>query len=438
MAANTLIEGGTVLAGEAWIPEGHVVAQDGDIVAVGPGSAPVRADTVIDASDTLVIPGLVNAHSHLYMSLGRGLGHDRPLRDWLAVQMPLTAAFEPEDYRLAAQLGALENLWAGVTSVAESFYSAQYDDGVDQIAMAALVESGIRGGFFRNSNDLPLRGWAESLTDMTRRTAELQAAARGSLIEVGAGPVTPIAASMDYWCAAAEQLADGVRMHLHTSETDEYDAATQALHGRTNLQLLAEIGMLTPLTMLVHCVHASDDDLRQIAASGAHIVLNPVSNMFLASGVAPVTGMLAHGCSLSLGSDAASCSGGQDVLEGIKMAVLLQRVTQRDASAISTRDVIRMATEGGAAAIGLPGRVGRIAVGHAADITLLPTDNPRMAPMHDPEAALAFFSRTADVDTVLVDGEILLRHGRATRLDEEELVAKAHERGMALVRKADL
>ncbi|WP_157156331.1 MULTISPECIES: amidohydrolase [unclassified Diaminobutyricimonas] len=429
------IEGGCVITGDEdrpWIDDGHILVRDGVIVSVGAGAAPSKADERIDAGGMLVSPGFVNGHTHLSMTLGRTLGVDESLLGWLAVQQPITAALEPEDVRLAVQLGALENLKAGNTTVCEVFSSTRFADGVDAIAAEAIDEFGLRSVFFRCSNDLPFGG-SETLDEIERRTRDLiNAWANSSRIQIGVGPKIPWAASRDYWHQTREFVAAGTPAHLHTSETPEYNDLVRAKTGMSNVELLADVGVLGPAVMLNHCVHLSDRDIGLISDHGSPVIHDPVSNMFLASGVAPIVALRDANVVLGLACDGAACNNTQDMFEVMKAASLLQKAVTRDPKALTAQDVFTMATSGGAAAAGLGKVTGRLAPGYAADVVLIDTDAPHLTPIHDPLAALVYSARAADVHTVLVDGKVVLANRTVPGFDEGALLARARERGAEL------
>jgi 5-methylthioadenosine/S-adenosylhomocysteine deaminase len=350
---TTAIEGGWVITGnrdEPWIEGGHVRVVDGLIESVGRGRAPGKADRTIGASGMMVSPGFVNGHTHLCMSLGRSLGTDASLLEWLlGAQLPLMATFEPEDYELAVMLGALENLKAGNTTTCEVFFSNRLGDGADELAAAALDKMGLRSVLFRCSNDLPFApGFVEGLDDIDRRSrALLNTWARSDRTGIGVGPLVPWSATRDYWDHTRELVADGVRAHLHTAETPEYNDLVREQTGLSNVGLLAEVGVLGPATMLNHCIHLSDDDIALIAEHGSPVVHDPTSNMILASGVAPVLALRAAGVTVGLACDGPACNNTQDMFEVMKNASLLQKVHTRNPRALTALDVFTMATTGG-------------------------------------------------------------------------------------------
>jgi len=434
--ARTLIRGGTLLtADEARlvVHDGYVLIADDTIVEVGTGAPPSDgADEVLDASGMLVTPGFVNAHTHLCMILGRNLGTDRSLLHWLSeAQVPLMGAFESEDYEISMQLGAIENLRAGNTTICEVFFSPHYDQEVDVRAARALDGSGIRTVFFRCSNDESFfEGFVERREDIVERSERLISEFQGAeRTQIGVGPLVPWGSSAESFRDAVELSSrHGVRIHLHTAETPEYNSLVRERTGRSNVEMLADVGALGDAVMLNHCVHLSEEDIALIADSGTHVIHDPTSNMILASGVSPVPRLREAGINVGLACDGPACNNAQDMIEAMKDAALLHKVTSRRAETLVARDVFLMATRDGARSIGLGGRLGALTSGHLADVVLLDARAPHLTPMNDPLAALVYSARGADVHTVLVNGRVVVREGQVTTLDERAVRARAQER----------
>ena len=431
-----LIRDGLLLTGDDDRPvvdHGYVLVEGDTITEVGTGDpGPQEVDETFDASEMLVVPGFVNAHTHLCMILGRNLGTDSSLLHWLsAAQIPLMQALEPEDYALSMQLGAIENLKAGNTTVCEVFFSPHYDDEVDRIAARALDASGIRSVFFRCSNDESFfEGFVETREEILERSQRLIADWRDSeRTHVGVGPLVPWGSTADAFRDSVDLAREhGIRVHLHTAETPEYNDLVRERTGKSNVAMLADVGALGEEVMLNHCVHLSDDDIRMIAAGGAHVVHDPTSNMILASGVAPVPALMRAGVNVGLACDGPACNNGQDMIEAMKDAALLHKVVTREPQALVARDVFAMATRHGARSVGMGDRLGVLKEGYLADVVLIDCARPHLTPLGDPQAALVYAARGADVQTVLVHGDVVVRDGEVTTLDEADIRRRARER----------
>jgi 5-methylthioadenosine/S-adenosylhomocysteine deaminase len=433
---SVLIEGGTLLTAEddsAVIEDGWLLVEGDSIAGLGAGPPPDRpVDRRIDARGTLVTPGFINAHTHLCMIYGRNRGADASLLHWLsATQVPLMYALEPEDYELSMQLGAIENLRAGNTTICEVFFSPHYDAGVDVRAARALDASGIRSEFFRCANDEAFfDGFVEERGAIVERSERLIEALGGSpRTRIGVGPLIPWGSSAGSFEDAVELSGRrGARIHLHTAETPEYNDLVRERTGVGNVEMLAQVGALGDAVMLNHCIHLSERDIALIADSGTHVIHDPTSNMILASGVAPVPELLRAGVNVGLACDGPACNNGQDMIEAMKDAALLHKVVTRAPDVLIARDVFRMATRGGARAIGMEGRLGVLRAGALADVVLVDCAKAHLTPLGDPLAALVYSARGSDVKTVLVGGEVVVADGAVTTLDEAQVRARAGER----------
>lgn len=433
---RTLIRDGLLLTGEESQPvveRGYVLVTDETITAVGPGDPPaVEVDETIDAASMLVVPGFVNAHTHLCMVLGRNLGTDVNLLHWLsATQVPLMQAFEPEDYVVSMQLGAIENLKAGNTTICEVFFSPHYEQEVDRLAARALDATGIRSLFFRSTNDESFfDGFVETREEIIERSERLIADWVGSeRTQIGVGPLVPWGSSPDSFRDSVD-LGErhDVRVHLHTAETVDYNDLVRARTGKSNVGMLADVGALGERVMLNHCVHLSDADIDLIADSGTHVVHDPTSNMILASGIAPVGALRQAGVNVGLACDGPACNNGQDMIESMKAAALLQKVFTQDPDALHARDVFAMATRNGSGTVGIGDRLGTLEAGKLADIAMIDCGATHLTPLGDPMAALVYSARGSDVHTVLVHGRVVVRDGQVTTVDEAAVRREAAER----------
>jgi 5-methylthioadenosine/S-adenosylhomocysteine deaminase len=433
-----LIVGGTLVLCDG-LPGAEQVgwlAVEGErIAAVGAGHAPgewrARAGRVIDARQMAVLPGLVNGHTHLSQTFMRGLADGRPLLRWLKeVIWPLQGAMTPEDLYLAALLGLVENLRCGVTSVTQH-HKLPGRDHVAAVVRAA-AEVGIRMTL--------ARGWVDmgpSGEPLDRIVADLewlhtllqsQIANRKSQICLASGPLVPWRCSDDAMREiTARARGWGVATHIHVAEAQDEIELMRQRCGKGHIEWLADLGCLGADTQLVHCVHVSDAELDLIAGAGATVIHCPTSNMYLASGAAPVRKMLDRRIPIALGTDGSGSNNSQDLLECAKIAALLAKHATGDAQAALPEEIVRMLI--GPAAPGLQ-------PGAPADITLVNLDNARCQPVHSAASALVYNASGADVHTVIVAGEILLDAGRVTMLDEAALLEACRRAAADLLRRA--
>jgi 5-methylthioadenosine/S-adenosylhomocysteine deaminase len=417
------------------------------IEALGAGDPPeglaAGADEVIHAAGQVVMPGLINAHTHLFQTFMRGLADDKPLLRWLeAAIWPGALAMKEEDFYLAALIGFVENLKCGATAVLSQHYVQTSTRNMDAVAEAAK-RSGARARLARGFADRePYHAqFQETLPLVASETERLVKAWNnpGSRIQVEFGPLIP-------WGCRAETLQAMNRMarewnigvHIHLDETAPEVDMTLAQTGVRPAQWLADLGILDEHWQLVHCVWLDDREIDLIAKAGSTIVHCPVSNMYLASGTPRVVEWRKHGIPVALATDGPGSNNSQDMLEVLKFTACLQKVDLLDATALLPHEVLEMAWAGGAQALGLKGRVGRLAPGAQADVTLVNLRRPHIAPVHSAASALVYNANGNDVDTVIVDGQIVVRGGRHTTIDEAGLIADCQRAAEAMCARAGI
>jgi guanine deaminase len=414
--------------------------------------APASGEISLDAQDLLCIPGLVNAHTHSPDNLIRGSAPDLPLELWSLHSAAGRERRSPREVYLAALLGCVEMLRGGVTTVLDHirFSPAMEPETLDAVAQA-YRDAGMRAVIAPIMADravadtLPLD--AEDLQGADIATygarpampaAEQVALAEGFVrdwhghegrITAVVGPSAPQRCSDALLRAAGELAArHGLPIHMHLLETRAQREMGRRLYGGGTVAHLAGLGLLTPRTSFAHAIWLEEQDVARFAATGAAVVHNPVSNARLGSGVFGLRRMLDGGVRVALGTDSACCNDSNNLLETMKAATLLSR-QHADAPErwVSPAEVLALATRGGADVLGLGAVTGRIAPGMAADLTLLRLGAPSFAPLLDPVRQLVLGESGAAVDTVLVAGHVLLRHGRCTTLDETALWREAQQ-----------
>ncbi len=435
---SILIENGTIVTqnqNEQIHQKGYVFVENDVIIAVGNGSAPSqyrRADQMIDASLMAVIPGMVNAHTHLFQSFIRGMADDKPLLEWLKTAIwPVAQEMTEEDAYMAAMVGLLENIHGGATSVIDHQYvhaDPHNDDGVCQ----AAEETGVRF--------LLARGWADMdyhpilmetperiISETSRLHDQWQGGADGR-IRVEYGPLIPWGCSdhtMLETAAISRQWGAGT--HIHVAETAIEVEMNMKLRGRRHIEWLNDLGLLSPKMQLVHSVWLSDHEIDLIAEKGAIVVHCPVSNMYLASGVARVPEMLKRGITIALATDGPGSNNNQDMLSVLKTTALLHKVNSLNAMILSSQDILRMACKGGAAAFGMPAQIGSLEVGKKADMVLIDLDTPLAMPVHRVSSALIYNVGSGNVDTVIVNGKVLMFKKEIIVVDEKAVLSRARK-----------
>lgn len=449
----TIIRGGRVLdiPGHRAVPTDVLI--DGDTIReMGPPglAAPAEARP-IDARDRLLIPGLVNAHTHGHGGLARGLVPDRvPLELLLVGGAAVNGNRTVEDKYLSAQLAAIEQVRRGCTACYDLYaeYPLPTVEGIGA-AGQAYRDVGLRAVLAPMMADRTLYqalpGLLEALPDKARRRVEpLRAAPTEASVEVcrlilkswpfdrarvapALGPTIPLHCSDPFLTACRDLARDfdvGIQTHLAESRTQATLGVER--YGRTLAGHLAALGLVGPRFSGAHGVWLTADDARRLADGGASLAHNPLSNLRLGSGIAPVRMLVDAGVRVGIGTDSASSSDTQNMFECTRLAAYLSRVRTADYTRwITVEAALTMATEGSAAVLGLPARIGRLAPGYRADVVFLDLANVNYVPLNDATLQVVNGESGLAVDSVMVDGRMVLEHGRLLTVDEARVRAQA-------------
>ncbi len=423
------LEGGHVLTPEFDVRKADVLVDRsaGEVLKVGDD---VAADETLDATGSLIMPGLVNAHTHVAMTLLRGYADDKPLETWLREDIwPVEAGLTPEDIRIGTELGLLEFIKNGITGFADAYFA------VPEIA-AATADSGLRANLSHSfitigKDEADARADAQESLDIAR---EFDGAANGR-ITTALMPHSLTTAEDEYLADFVSQArADGIRIHYHANETQsEVDPIVEG-HGVRPLEYAADHGMLTDEDFLAHCVHVDETEIELLAETGASVIHCPASNMKLASGIAPIQKMLDAGVNVGIGTDGAASNNDLDLFDEMRDAAMIGKLAEGDARDVAAESVVRMATEGSAEAIGLP--AGRVEAGGVADLAVIDFDAPHLTPVHDHVSHLAYAVRGSDVRHTICDGEVLMKNREVLTMDEDDIKRRAAEAAAALVERA--
>ncbi len=445
---SILIENGVVVtvndAGQVFNP-GYVLIEADRITAVGEGVAPAdlrrRAETSIDASLMAVMPGMVNAHTHLFQTFIRGLADDKPLLEWLAAAIwPVAQALTEEDAYLAAMVGLVENIHSGSTSVNDHHY-IHTEPGNDDGIFRAAEESGLRFMMARGWADMNYHeAFMETEAWIVKEMARLREAWHGkhdNRLRLQFGPLIPWGCS-DSTMRRTFQLAKewGMGTHIHVAESQAEVAIDLEKRGQRHIEWMESLGVLDASVQLVHSVWLNDEELDMIAKHGAIVIHCPVANMYLASGVARIPEMRQRGITIALGTDGPGSNNSQDMLESLKATALLHKVNTLNAMVLLPEDVLWMVCRGGAEAFGLPQQIGSLEVGKKADVVLVDLNTPFAMPVHRVPSALVYNLSAREVDTVIVNGEILMRHKKVLFVDEQALLYEARQACQKLFKRA--
>jgi 5-methylthioadenosine/S-adenosylhomocysteine deaminase len=413
--------------------DGFVRVVDGAIVEVGAGASPADAavNPVIDAVGCALLPGLVNAHTHLYQVLLRAVWEDLKLMPWLKRIYGCAQVLTPEHFYAGSMLGCIESIRSGVTTVCEhNFLNPSAECALETIR--AMQDAGLRAVFARTVMDT-----GEIVPECTREKPEQafrlieELVARhqhAQQLTFMTGPNTPPINTSVNLLREMSRFADANSLGIsaHVAESHSVVEAVRRQHGKRGVvEFLHQFGIPARNSVFAHSVHVSNDEIKILQETGASVSHNPVSNMMLGDGVAPVVEMLRQGVNVALGTDGAASNHSQDFFDTMKAASLLQKVHHRDAGVIKPYEVLRMATLGGARALGLDSLCGSIEVGKRADLILVDIDTAHLQPVNDIVSQIVHCGKASDVKTVIVNGEILMRDRQLTRLDQQRVLAEA-------------
>ena len=417
----TMDTAGTVIEG------GAVAVTDGVIVAVGTSAdidAAYRADERLPESNRIVMPGLVNGHSHAAMTLLRGVADDLALMDWLNNYIfPAEVEFVDSEFvRIGTELACWEMIRGGTTTFVDMYY---YPDVIAEVVA-----------------DCGLRAYV-SATVIDQRSPDAESASDS--LDKGAGfverwqgrnsRITPIYGPHANYTLNAEQLAAtraaanryGAPISIHLSESPFEVQYSKDTYGMTSIELLDSIGFFDGLTIGAHVVWPTESEIPILAERKVGVIHNPTSNMKIASGIAPVTDMLAAGVRVGLGTDGAASNNDLDMWEEMRLASFLQKVEQMNPEVLSAATVLTMATRGGAEAIGLGGQVGELVSGRRADLIQVAFDDVHHVPLYEVVSHLVYVTDEQDVASVIVDGRLLMRNGELLTIDTARVAAEARE-----------
>jgi 5-methylthioadenosine/S-adenosylhomocysteine deaminase len=431
---DLLITGGTVVTMDAdrrIIENGFVIVKGDTIVAVGEGlprmpNGPIFTKQTIDAKGALVLPGFINGHTHVPMTLLRGLHDDVTLDDWLRKYIfPAEAKNVTEDFvRWGTRLAAAEQIRSGVTTFADMYY---FEDAVAEETKAA----GMRGVLGETFIDFPAPDNKTNAAMLEYTDKFLKRWQGDPLIHAAAAPhsiYTCSAKTLQDSAALARKYHAPILIHLAEMKKELDDSLKQ--NGLTPVQYVEKLGILGPDVVAAHCIFVDEKDRKILADRQVGCVHNPSSNMMLASGVAPVIEERAAGIAVGLGTDGPAGSNNDlDLMEEMDLAAKLQKITKMDPRALGAKSVMEMATIEGAKALHMEKEIGSLEVGKKADIILISLEEPNAVPMYNIYAQLAYALKGSDVETVVIGGRIIMRDKKLLTLNEPEILAKAREYG---------
>jgi len=426
------------------------IAVNGDtIVAIGKTAeveARYTAERVIDARGKLIFPGLISTHTHLFQTLLKGLGKDKPLFEWLNSSIrPLLHRYTKEAMYYAALIGLIEAVRTGTTTVTDYQY-CHSDKGFDLPVIEAFEKLGMRGVLSKAHTDVS--GFPKEIACLFRETEEdyfrdLEVLCREyaghPLISMSLAPGIIWDHSREGYRRTRE-IADKyhIPITMHVVETIDDDEYALKTWNKRTIPFLEECGVLGPDFIAVHSVHLTEEDIRIFKKHQVSVAHCPIPNMLLASGSAPVPRLLEEGITVSLACDGAASNDAQDMLEVLKITALKHKLVSGNAAVVSAAEVLEMATLGGAKALLQEDRIGSLEAGKKADMFIYNPLDCRSIPLHDPVSALVYNSSRANIETSIIGGKVILDHGVIPGIDEEAILFRAQEISLDLVQQSGL
>ena len=436
LAQNAPRQVSTIVAGAAVVTvdakrniynPGSIAIEGTNIVAVGPAAdiaARFKGATQIDATGSIVIPGLINAHTHAPMVLYRGLADDLRLQEWLEKYIfPAEAkTVSREMVRAGTRLAALEMIQSGTTVYADMYY---FEEEIARTTKAA----GMRGVLGQTIIQFPVPDAKTPQEGLSRTEAFLKEFVKDDLIVPAVAPHSPYTLDSKT-LAASRALASkyGVPVLIHVAETETELGSSKKTHsGLTPVGFLQSIGFFGPRTVINHGVWVDAADMKILRSHQVAVSHNPESNMKLASGIAPVPEYFTNGITVGLGTDGAASNNDLDMFEAMRFAALLHKVKTGDPRSVPATAALEMATINGARAFGLEKQIGSLEAGKRADLVIVSTANARLTPLYDPVSHLVYAVHGDDVRTVMVNGRLLMRDRKMLTLDEGAVLAEARK-----------
>lgn len=403
----------------------------------------------IDCDGNILMPGLIDTHVHEAQAMIRGCADDLSLIDWLTKRVwVLQGNYTADDGRASAALCALEMIKSGTTAFIESMLAERY--GIDGV-VETVVQSGMRAAIGKIVMDLPSYARAQGVMHPgmvedgevsirnTLAAFDRWNGAGDGRVQIWFGPRTPGGVTPGLYDTISKLAAErgmGITIHLSEIKDDIDYAVSQGF--RTPAEFAAAHGLLGPRTVLAHFVWSDPADWKLLAETGTHVSHNPASNSKTATGIAPVYGMLQAGVNVTLGCDGGPSNNTYDVIRDMRMASYLACLLEKNPTVVPAEDIMEMATIRGARALGLEDQIGSIEPGKRADFIIIDMDKPHLTPCFDPVSTVVYAAHGSDVDTVVVDGQILMQNRRVQTLDEEAIVAEARQRAAQVARRAGL
>ena len=413
-----------------FITDGALAIKDNKITFVGKRSAAdkIDAETKLNAKGKIAIPGLINCHTHVPMTLFRGIAEDQELDSWLKeVIWPLEGKLRSDNIRAGALLGCLEMIKSGTTCFADMYF---HEDTVAK----AVEESGLRAVLAEGIVGINEKTLGEKMFKASADFAKAFHGRANGRVTTLLGPHSAYTCSSQLLVRVREKANEiGSGVHMHLAESDKMFRKFQKERGVSEVEFLDRISFLTGHTLAAHCIHLSEKDRHLLAERNVNVAYVPVANMKLGVGGARIKELTDLGVNVGLGTDGPASNNTLDMFETMKIAALLQKYIYSDPKVLPAKEVLEMATIQGAKALKLENSVGPLEVGKKADVVLIDVSKPHLKPLHNIYANIIYSARGSDVDLVIVDGKIIMANRCVKTLDEEIIMEEAEKTALDLL-----
>ncbi len=428
---DIVIENGTILTMDEnnTIFEGGIVCIKGDTISyIGTrGKEGFEAKKKIDAKKGLILPGLINGHTHAAMSLFRGLADDLPLMEWLNNYIfPVESRMDGNFVYIGTRLACAEMILSGTTTFCDMYlFEEEVATAAREAGMRCLVGEVLYD--FPSPNYGPIKKGFEYTEQLIRKWQN------DPMVSIAVEPHSPFTCSPDLLVTSSKlALTHGVPLIIHLAETRSEVDELEKKYGKTPVEYLLSLDILGPHLIADHCVHLDSEDIEILAEHKVRVIHNPESNMKLASGVAPVPELLARGVVVGLGTDGCASNNNLDLLGEMDMAAKLHKVHNMDPTVMDALTVLKMATIEGARALGLEGLTGSLETGKKADLIVVDSQSPHMTPMYNPFSHLVYSARGNDVVHVIINGHQVMENRNLLTLNLTEIMTDAKEKSLQI------
>jgi 5-methylthioadenosine/S-adenosylhomocysteine deaminase len=425
--ADILVHNGTILTMDSQnniIHNGMVAISGSTISYIGKDKKDsIKAKKELDIQGGLILPGLINSHTHAAMSLFRGLADDLPLMEWLNNYIfPVEGKMNADFVRVGTLLACAEMIMSGTTTFCDMYLFEE------EVARAAK-EAGMRSLVGEVIYDFPSPNYGLLEKGFMYTEELIERWKRDPLINIAVEPHSLFTCGIELLVKANDlALKKGVPLILHLSETKEEVNEIKKRFGKRPVQYLKDLGLLGSHLIVDHCVHVNKSEIELLAENDVRVVHNPESNMKLASGIAPVPEMIAKGITVGLGTDGCASNNNLDLFGEMDMAAKLHKVNSLDPTVMNAQTLMKMATIDGAKVLGLEKITGSLEVGKRADLIVIDTNTPHLVPMYNPYSHLVYAANGHDVRHSIIDGNIVMEDRKLLTLDVEDIIGRSKEK----------